>query len=146
VGTYNYYCGDCDYEQEITCTYAEKPETLPCPCGGTLKKGVCLVALGSGMYHLDTRDKNKKADIMSDLRQNYGIDSIQKKNCTLEEFYKGAKADKSRIVEQMKAGEEANMRRVREQNEKNKPTASQIKKFEANYHKKNIVPRGTKGK
>lgn len=137
--SYPYYCPDCDNEQEITCSYADKPITIPCKCGSVLKKSVCLVALGAGMYHQDTRDRNKKADIMEDLRQNYGIDSIQKKNCTLEDFHRDVKNSGSAVKEQMKAGEEANLQRVKAQNEKNKPTASQIKKYEAKMYGKGTV-------
>lgn len=145
--TYLYQCQACESEQEITASYSNKPLIVPCKdCRGDCKQIPAGFSLGAGMYHQSTKSSSQKREIMQELRESYGIDSIQAQNAPLKDVYDGIKKDGSRIREQMKAGEEKNLQRVREQNEKNKPTPAQIKRFEANYHKKNIVPRKTKKK
>lgn len=33
---YGFRCGDCDHEQELSCSWSARPSVLPCPeCGGT---------------------------------------------------------------------------------------------------------------
>ena len=65
-----------------------------------------------------------RADMMADLRQNYGIESVSMLEGVFSDFYAGVKKDGARVKEEMAAGEESGRGKI-------KPAASSVKAIAA---------------
>ncbi len=147
--TYDFECCDCGLVKEVYCSYDERNTPLPCPCGGELKKIVSGFALGAGMYHQDTRPStNKRADQMAQLRE-LGVEKISASTQNFDSTFSDLKKNSSRVREQMQAGAERQQKILAEKVKASTPSASEIKRLEKVYERKNIgmpVPQKKKTK
>lgn len=136
--TYDVECQACGNTKEIHCSYDERNNPFPCDCGGELKKIVSSFSLGAGMYHQDTRPSaNKRSDLMAELRS-CGIEKISASTQNFDSTCKDLLSDKSRISDQMAQGAERQQKILAEKVKASTPSASEVKRLERIYDKKNI--------
>lgn len=112
--TYDYQCLKCASIFEIFHKIGEQPEE-GCPiCGScSIKKNVSGFYLGGVKENLG---KAVQEDMRADLRENYGIESVDMKSGKFDDLYKGIKKDGSRVKEQMLAGQEKENARIAKKN------------------------------
>lgn len=144
--TYDVQCDKCGLIKEVYCSYSERNNMFPCYCGGFAKKIPSNFALGAGMYNQPTKKySSKREDQMAELRE-LGIEKISASTQNFDDTFNDLKRNSSMVREQMLAGEEKQKKNLDEKVKASKPSASEIKRLERIYEKKNIVPYGTKRK
>ncbi|MCK9154557.1 MAG: zinc ribbon domain-containing protein [Paludibacteraceae bacterium] len=113
--TYDYQCKKCASLFEVFHRFGEIPSE-GCPVCGSLeiKKSVSGFYLGNRGHTLSSNSAT--VDMMADLRENYGIESVQMKTGNFHEWYNGVKKDGSKVKEQMLSGEERQNARIAKKN------------------------------
>lgn len=113
--TYDYQCQKCASLFEVSHSIGEFPSE-GCPRCGSLeiKKSVSGFYLGNSSKGISSASKYK--DMKADLSENYGIESVNMRNGSFEDLYKGIKKDGSRVKEQMLAGAEKQQEKVAKKN------------------------------
>jgi putative FmdB family regulatory protein len=96
---YNYICRDCGnfFEQSHAIGYAEAIRCLFCGSVSTQKAITSFYIGGNGF---------SPSAAMSDLKENYGIESVNMRNGDFKTWYKGVRRDGARVAEQMIQGKE----------------------------------------
>lgn len=136
--TYDFACEQCGLTKEVHCSYADRNNPLPCPCGGEFKKIVSSFVLGSGMYNQPTKKYSaRRDDMMAELRS-CGIEKISASTQNFDSTCKDLLKEKSRISDQMACGAERQQKILAEKVKASTPSASEVKRLERVYDKKNI--------
>lgn len=141
--TYDVECCKCGIVKEIHCSYTERDTQVPCDCGGSCKRIPSNFSLGAGMYHQKT-SFNKKNDMLAELRS-IGVEKISASTQGFEKTCKSLLSEKNRVADQMAQGAERQQKILAEKVKASTPSASEVKRLEKIYEKKN-VPRGTNKK
>lgn len=131
---YDYECPKCNAVKEINCSYSDKPQSIPCDCGGVMGKAIRNFALGAGMYHQKTTFE-KKSDMLAELKS-YGIEKISASTQNFESTFQDLKKNKSQVTDQMKAGAERQQKILAEKVKASTPSASEVRRLEKIYEKK----------
>jgi hypothetical protein len=142
--TYDVECQSCGVVKEIHCSYDQRNNLFPCDCGGDCKKIVSNFALGAGMYNQKIKSNAQRSDQMAELRS-MGIEKISASTQNFDNTFRDLKKNSSQVIDQMKAGEERQKKNLAEKVKASTPSASEVKRLERIYEKKN-VPRGTNKK
>ena len=135
--TYDVECLKCGHTKEIHCKYEERNNTFPCDkCNGDCKKIVAGFSLGAGLYHEKTPSMAKRSDQMAELRQ-LGIEKISGSTQNFDSTYQDLKKNSNMVKEQMAQGAERQQKVLAEKVKASTPSASEVKRLEKIYEKKN---------
>ena len=96
---YDYSCSRCGNTETKKHSMKDKPRFKCSACGEVMSKDISAPFLSFSSHP-------GRSEMMGDLKQNYGIESVGMIEGSFSDFYDGVKRDGSRVKEEMSAGAE----------------------------------------